>query len=266
MIACLVLFENRLVYPGAKYPAGNWEAEQQGFTEVEFTAADETKLFGWYLPLQDQSGPTRPRTILYCHGNGENIAQGGAFTSKQFRNTLQANVFSFDYRGFGKSEGSPNEAGIQEDADAAMTWVCEHDKIKPTDVIIVGHSLGGGVACYLAEKHGCKALILQRTFSSLPDAASLKYWMFPVRWVMKNQMNSAEAIKNCDMPLFQSHGGADKLVPIDMGKKIFDQSPSTRKKFFEAPDMAHWQPLPDHYWTELEAFVDEVDPRDRVQD
>lgn len=274
MIACLALFENRLVYPGSKYPAGNWESEQQGFTEVEFAAADNTKLFGWYLPLQgsspegsgavDASGSTRARTILHCHGNGENIAQVGAFTSKQFSSVLQANVFSFDYRGFGKSEGSPHEAGLQQDADAALAWICEQDKVKPADVIIVGHSLGGGMACYLAEKHGCKALILQRTFSSLPDAAARKYWMFPVSWVMQNRMNSAEAIKCCDVPLFQSHGDADRLIPIDLGKKLFDNSPAANKKFFEVPGMNHWDYLPDHYWTELEAFFDKVDPMNPV--
>ena len=270
MFGCLALFENRLLYQGAEYSARIWEPEQQGFTEAEFEAADGTKLFGWYLPFQgdgdeDAVSEIRPRTILHCHGNAENIAQVGAFTSKVFSHVLRANVFSFDYRGFGKSEGSPHELGLQQDADAALAWVCERDNVKPTDVIIVGHSLGGGVACYLAQKHGCKALILQRTFSSLPDAAARKYWMFPVRWVMQNEMDSVEAIKHCDVPLFQSHGTADTLVPIDLGRKLFDSSPSADKEFFEEPGMTHWHRLPEQYWTELEVFFERVDPRVPVQ-
>ena len=268
MFACLALFENRLLYHGAKFTADNWKPDQQGFTEAEFEAADGTKLVGWYLPFQgegdgtdDATNSMRPRTILHCHGNAENIAQVGAVTSKQFSRVLQANVFSFDYRGFGKSEGSPHEAGLQQDADAALAWICERDKVKPADVIIVGHSVGGGVACYLAQKHGCKALILQRTFSSLPDAAASKYWMFPVRLVMQNQMNSVEAIKHCDVPLFQSHGSADTLIPIDLGRKLFDSSPSASKKFLEVPDMNHAQPLPGYYWGELKTFFERVDPR-----
>ena len=268
MIGCLALFENRLVYPGSKYPAGNWEQQGQGFEEVEFAAADETKLVGWYLPLKNSSpadagsaSATRPRTILHCHGNGENIAQGGSYTAKRFSTVLQANVFIFDYRGFGKSEGSPNEAGVKQDADAALAWVCEKDNVQPTDVIIVGHSLGGGLACYLAEKHGCKGLILQRTFSSLPDAAARTYPMFPVHWVMRNQLNSAEAIKSCDVPLFQSHGEKDTLVPIDLGRKLFANCPSSTKQFLAVPEMTHWGALPEHYWTELKAFFDQVDPR-----
>lgn len=272
MIGCLALFENRLVYPGSKYPAGNWESAGQGFTEVEFAAADDTKLFGWYLPLAssvdsptgggaEAASPMRPRTVLHCHGNGENIAQVGAFAAKRFSQVLQANVFLFDYRGFGKSEGAPDEAGVKQDADAALAWLCERDGVQPADVIIVGHSLGGGLACYLADKHGCKALVLQRTFSSLPDAAAREFWMFPVHMVMRNRMNSAEAIKNCDVPLFQSHGEKDSLVPIDLGRKLFDNSPSSNKLFFAVPEMGHLGFLPEKYWVELEAFFEAADPR-----
>ena len=268
MLACLAFFENRILYQGAKYSADIWKPDQQGFTEVEFETADGVKLFGWYLPLLGEGGEFKdatdsmpPRTILHCHGNAENIAQVGSFTSKKFSRVLQANVFSFDYRGFGKSEGMPNEAGLQQDADAALAWVCKRDNVKPTDVIIVGHSLGGGLACYLAEKHGCKALILQRTFSSLSDAAAQKYWMFPVRLAMQSKMNSVDAIKHCNAPLFQSHGDADTLISIDLGKKLFDSSPATDKQFFEAPGVTHRHRLPEHYWTELEAFFERVDPR-----
>lgn len=266
MFACLALFENRILYQGAEYSADIWKPDQQGFTEVEFETADGIKLFGWYLPFkggggsEDAPGSIRPRTILHCHGNGENIAQA-SLTSKQFSRVLQANVFSFDYRGFGKSEGLPNEAGLKQDADAALTWVCKRDNVKPTDVIIVGHSLGGGLACHLAEKHGCKALILRRTFSSLPDAAARKYWMFPVRLAMQSKMDSVEAIKHCDVPLFQSHGDADTLISIELGKKLFDSSPATDKQFFEASGVTHLHPLPGRYWTELEAFFERVDPR-----
>ena len=94
MFACLAFFENRILYQGAKYSADIWKPDQQGFTEVEFETADGVKLFGWYLPLlgegggfEDAPGSIRPRTILHCHGNGENIAQA-SLTSKQFSLSL----------------------------------------------------------------------------------------------------------------------------------------------------------------------------------
>jgi fermentation-respiration switch protein FrsA (DUF1100 family) len=290
MILVLAFFENSLIYPGSKYPRGNWNTERFGFSEIEFRASDDTKLFGWYLPYRfpgstpksvsestDQQGDSgsaesvdsfdsvgsvglgierKARTILHCHGNGENIAQVGAFTAPKFSQALQANVFVFDYRGFGKSDGTPNESGIYLDAEAALEWVCQKDNVRPKDVILVGHSLGGGPACYLAKKHGCKALILQRTFSSLPEAASYQYPMFPVGWIMQNRMDSATAIKSCTMPLFQSHGDQDTLIPIELGRKVFGNSPAKKKKFFEVKGMGHLDPLPENYWSELAAFLD----------
>lgn len=270
MILVLAFFENSLIYPGSKYPRGNWNTERFGFSEIEFRASDGTKLFGWYLPYQfpnaikpsgdasesETSIARKPRTILHCHGNGENIAQVGAYTAPKFSQTLQANIFVFDYRGFGKSEGSPNESGVYLDAEAALEWVCEKANVRPDEVILVGHSLGGGPACYLAKKHGCQALILQRTFSSLPEAASYQYPMFPVGWIMQNRMDSATAIESCSMPLFQSHGDQDTLIPIELGKKVFDNSPAKAKKFFEVKGMGHFDPLPENYWRELAAFLD----------
>jgi pimeloyl-ACP methyl ester carboxylesterase len=267
MIAFLAYFENSLVYPGSKYPRGNWVPEKLGYAEIEFEAADGIKLFGWYLPCssdqtdgdgadQDVATHVGTQTILHCHGNGENIAQVGAYTAKRFSETLRGSIFIFDYRGFGKSAGSASEIGIRLDAEAALQWVCKKDDCQPEDVILVGHSLGGGPACYLAEKYGCKCLILQRTFSSLPEAAAYKYPMFPVSWIMKNRMNSAEAIKSCDMPLFQSHGDQDELIPIALAKKLFANSPVDEKQFFEVEGMGHFDHLPERYWGELRSFVE----------
>ena len=269
MLVGLAVFENNLVYPGSPYARGNWDAQGQGFTEVEFQAEDETKLFGWYAdaPMPDralvnsdaageENELKRRRAILYCHGNAENVAQASAYAGKRFRQELDASIFVFDYRGFGKSEGSPHEAGLQMDADAALAWLCEKTSLKPADIIIVGHSIGGGPACYLANKYGCQMLVLQRTFSSLPDAAAYKYPMFPIHFVMRNRMNSAEAIRACQMPLFQSHGSADQLVPIELGKQVFENSPAGQKEFFKVDGMTHWDPLPEEYWVKLRAFAD----------
>ena len=85
--------------------------------------------------------------------------------------------------------------------------------------------------------------------------------MFPVRLAMQSKMDSVEAIKHCDAPLFQSHGDADTLISIELGKKLFDSSPATDKQFFEASGVTHLHPLPGRYWTELEAFFERVDPR-----
>ena len=257
MLVMLAWSETALVYPGSPESNGNWNPETFDYEEVEFQSADGTELLGWYLPA-NADNEKDCRTVLICHGNGENLAQVAGYWGVQFRDTLNAEVFAFDYRGFGKCEGTPTEKTVFEDSTAALECFCERTGKSKTDVIIVGHSLGGGPAVHLAQSQGCKMLILQRTFSSLPDAASASYPMFPVHWIMRNRMNSKESIKDCSMPLFQSHGGADKLIPCDLGHTLHDRCPSDKKEFFEVDGMGHWDPLPAEYWAKLKAFVNEA--------
>ena len=95
----------------------------------------EQKLVGWYLPREGAE-----RTMLLCHGNAEDVAKTATRMGDQFRQSLEANVFVFDYRGFGKSEGKPFEQGVLEDSVAAMTWLNQKTQTKPQDVIVLGHS------------------------------------------------------------------------------------------------------------------------------
>src|SRR5205085_4755871 len=95
---------------------------------------------------------------------------------KLLRDRHQVTVFAFDYRGYGKSEGSPLEAGILADADAAQHWLAERLGLTPADIVVMGRSLGGGVAVDLAARNGARGLILQNTPTSIPDAAANLYW------------------------------------------------------------------------------------------
>ena len=257
ILVLLVSNETYLVYPGSKFPRGNWEPKGFPFEEIQFLSTDQTKLVGWYLPRPD--GEPSGRTILLCHGNAENVAQSSAYVGRYMRQVLKADVFVFDYRGYGKSQGTPDEPGVLADADSALEWLCERTGKKPSEIIIVGHSIGGGPAVHLASQSGCKALILQRTFSSLADAAQYQYPWLPVRYLISNVYPSTEKIKNCSVPLFQSHGGADTLIPIKLARKLFESSPAKNKRFLEYPQMGHLDPLPTEYWQKLREFVEAVD-------
>ena len=172
--------ETNLVYPGSKYPRGNWQPTDFEFEEMEFTSSDGTKLYGWFLPVDEpksgsdvaeDQGVEKRDVVLLCHGNGENIAQSAVNNGIYFRHYLNADVFVFDYRGFGKSEGTPDEPGVLADSEAALTLLCDKTGCSCSEVILVGHSIGGGPAIHLASKYGCKMLILQRTFSKLTAPA-----------------------------------------------------------------------------------------------
>lgn len=276
ILGMLAANETYLVYPGSKFPKGDWSPKRLSFEEVTFSATGGPELVGWFLPAPEQdprgnvaaageqpigsaAGSPPRRTILICHGNAENVAQVSQWYGDRFRNEFNADVFVFDYRGYGKSGGTPDEPGVLADTEAALDWLCQRRGVQADQVILVGHSIGGGPAVHVAAKRGCQTLVLQRTFSSLADAAQAQYPWLPIRYVMQNQYPSAEKIKSVSAPLFQSHGELDVLIPIELAERLFNNSPATKKRFFRVEQMSHWDPLPEHYWTELLQFVVDVE-------
>lgn len=252
LLVILVINESYLVYPASKYPQGNW-APDFVFEEVNFFADDQIKIVGWFLPK-----PGATENVLVCHGNAENVAQSSASTGVRFRDALNANVFVFDYRGYGKSTGEPLEQWILGDTELAMNWLNRRTGTQPNDVVVVGHSLGGGPAVHVASAMGAKAMFLQRTFASLIEPAQERYWFVPVSLLMRNRYPSAERIKNCTVPLHQSHPENDDIVPIESARKLFDSSPAKMKEFLVLPGAGHWDGLPPAYWMSVRNFLDRV--------
>jgi fermentation-respiration switch protein FrsA (DUF1100 family) len=258
----LMANETKLVYPGSKYPRGNWTPENFDYEEVEFQSADGTKLVGWYLHAPDAAEIATAEIeadaefLLLCHGNAENVAQSAAYVGDRLRKALRANVFVFDYRGYGKSEGVPFERGVLEDSEAAFEWLKQKSGKAADEIILVGHSIGGGPAVHLASEQGARTLVLQRTFNALTEPAANQYPWLPIRYVMRNQFRSIDKIRNYQGPLFQSHGVQDRLIPIRMGRELFDAAPTTRKKFIAVDGMSHYEPLPESYWSDLKQFVE----------
>jgi fermentation-respiration switch protein FrsA (DUF1100 family) len=237
LVGLMLLLEPKLVYPGAPATRGDYEPDFE-FEDVSFESADGTKLHGWMIPAAGSN-----RYLLFCHGNGENVAMAGGYVARLMGQALNANVFVFDYRGYGKSAGSPNERGVLEDSHAAMNWLCDRFDIAPTDVIVNGFSIGGGPATDLASSLGCRGLILQRTFSSLTDVAQSRFPFLPVRLMMRNRFESAKKLSSYQGPLLQSHGELDRVVPIKFGRRLFHACPAEDKIFFSKPDMDHFSPL-----------------------
>jgi len=250
----LTLFETFLIYPAPKFPMGNWEPDF-AHENVDFESSDGTKLHGWLL----RNEATTDRHILVCHGNGENVAYATNGYGKYLRRNFNANVFVFDYRGYGKSEGKPFEIGIKQDGERAMEIFCKKLNVKPKDVIVLGSSLGGGVATHIASTKGCKALVLQRTFDSLVNVAADKYPIFPVRWLMQNRYDSVSALKKYDGPVFQSHGTADRVVPIHHGEALHKATSNPNSKFIPIKGNGHNSVLPLSYWEAFEEWLKELE-------
>jgi uncharacterized protein len=249
VLLLLLLLENALLYPAPRCPEGDWEAPYLEREDVNFTSADGTRLHGW---LAEHANPRG--VLLYCHGNGDCLGYLGPLM-KDLRDKHQLTVFAFDYRGYGKSEGSPSEAGILADGHAAQMWLAERMKLRPAEIILMGRSLGGGVAVDLAAKNGARALILQNTPTSMPDAAAHMYWFAPVHWLMKNRYDSLSKIGRYSGPVLISHGTADTLVPFVLSQRLLAAVKSEVKRFFRIEGGGHNDPEPPEYDVALEEFL-----------
>jgi fermentation-respiration switch protein FrsA (DUF1100 family) len=253
LILGMMFLETWLVYPAPPVAAGDWKATWLEHEDVWFESADGTKLHGWFVPKSDST-----RAILYCHGNGEFVAFNAELAA-QLRDALNASVFLFDYRGYGHSAGRPSEAGCIADGRAAQLWLANRMKAKPSDLILMGRSLGGAVAIALASESGAKALVIENSFSTMIDVAAMHYRWLPVRWVMKNRYDSLARIRNFSGPLIQCHGTDDRLVPIAMARLLFDGAPGTMKKWIEFPGLGHNDEWPARYYDDLAAFLNGCD-------
>ena len=252
ILGTLMYYETDLVFPGAGPDEGDWEHPGIELEEIAFDSADGTHLHGYYLPKPDAKA-----TILFCHGNAENIAML-APEMHRLRERMNANVMVFDYRGYGKSVGKPFERGILEDAEAAATWLAIRTDQFEDNFVYIGRSLGGGAAVHLASRFGARGLVLDRTFSSTVDVAASRYWWLPVRFVMRNQFLSIAKIKYYDGPLLQTHGDIDEVIPLWSADRLFQRAPSKDKEFQLIEGLTHFMPCPEAYLAKLEQFIEHL--------
>jgi len=253
VLLAMTFLENMLVYPVPPLSRGDWHPAGLEFVDVHFSSADGTKLHGWFVER-----PHSERAILYCHGNGENVGMNAEVVA-ELSEQLDASVFIFDYRGYGHSEGKPSEAGCVADALAAQRWLAERVGKSTAEVVVMGRSIGGAIATAVASRQGAQALVLVNAFSRLTDVASHHYRWLPVRWLMKNRFDAVDQIRDYQGPVFQSHGAADWIVPITLGRQLFAAAPTAQKQFVEYPDLGHNDPEPRKYYRELDEFLDHLD-------
>ena len=247
------MIERSLVYPRPSRERGDWRPRSLRPQNVWFRSADSTKLHGWYVP-----NPEATRLIVYSHGNGEHVADQASLVVR-LQQHLQATVFVYDYRGYGRSRGKPAERGCVADCLAAQRWLAEREGVSTEDIVLMGRSLGGGTSVAAAAEQGARALVVEATFPRMTDAAAFQYPWLPVRIFMRNRYNSIRRLQKYDGPFFQSHGTADEVVPLWMARKLFDSSQSRMKQFYEVNFARHNDTPPPAYYAALAAFLDRVD-------
>jgi len=224
-VGFLFIFQSHYIY----YPERVLSADPGdiglNFESVSFETTDRVKLSGWFVPSESARG-----VILFCHGNAGNISH--RLESIQIFHQLGLDVFIFDYRGYGQSEGKPTEQGTYKDAEAAWQYLIKERQVNPNEVIVFGRSLGGAVAAWLAQNYIPGALILESTFTSLPDIASTLYPYIPVRLLLRFRYNTAEYLDSVNCPVLIVHSRNDEIMPFNHGRRLFEMAKKP-KKFLE---------------------------------
>lgn len=221
--------ENSMIYFPTRYPNGDWTLPDR-VQEVSLKTQDGETIVAWWFPAEI------PRaTLLFSHGNGGDITIRAEFASK-LRDEGYS-VFLYDYRGYGKSTGSPHEAGLYLDSQAAYDYLRIVLQVPASEIVLLGESLGAAVSIDLAMQRECAGLVLLSPFTNIRQMA----WRtvpIPIGWVLRSRYDSIGKISKMHIPLAIVHGTEDTLVPITMGHELFNAHPG-RKQFFEVSRAGH---------------------------
>ncbi len=220
-VALFFLQDSLLFFPSTHVAA---TPEDEGLEYERFTvpSTDGAQLSGWYIPSPDARG-----VVLYHHGNAGNI--GGRVGPASRLHAQHLDVVMFDYRGYGESTGAPSEQGILADSRAVYEWLIEEKSVPPSRIVLWGRSLGGAAAIATAAEVPCAALVVESSFTSITDMATLQYpWLVGTRWLVRHPFKSAERIVEVSVPTLVAHGEDDGLIPVAHGQRLRALAPNAR--------------------------------------
>ncbi|MBN1417895.1 MAG: alpha/beta hydrolase [Planctomycetes bacterium] len=230
-VLILVAVQRRLIYVPTRGPTPPppWLRER-GVEMVRFATEDGITLCGWFWPGRD---PDAPAAIL-CHGNGGDISI--RWEDIAFFHELGLQVLLFDYRGYGESEGRPDEQGLYRDIRAARAWIRSRGVSR---LVLQGHSLGAAVALQSAIEDPPEALILEAPFTSVGDMAARIFPLPFIRHAILDRYDNVAKIGGLKVPLLIVHGMRDSIVPIALGERLYRAAPADRSRFIPLPDADH---------------------------
>ncbi|MDH5573558.1 MAG: alpha/beta hydrolase [Gammaproteobacteria bacterium] len=200
------------------------------YEDVEFITKDNIKLHGWFIPANKEFDSHQQATVLFFHGNAGNISH--RMDSIRLFHKMKLNIFIFDYRGYGQSEGTITEQGSYLDAEAAWHYLTSIRAIKENTIIVFGRSLGGAIGTWLAAQHTPAALIIESSFSSALSMGQRFYPYLPLRLLSRYSYDTQEYVKAIHCPVLVAHSPDDDIIPYEEGVAIFKAAPEP-KQFLE---------------------------------
>jgi len=191
--------------------------------EVFLTTQDGKRIHAWFIPSRTKD----PMTLLLCHGNAGNISD--RVHKAALLHKVGAAVLLFDYRGYGKSEGTPSEEGTYRDAEASFQYLTGLRGIPLQRIVFYGESLGTAVAVEMAKRHAAGGLILESAFTSTVDMAKIYFPWLPARWIVTYRYDSLSKMPGITVPLLVLHSPSDEIVPYRMGQALYAAAPGDKR-------------------------------------
>lgn len=221
-------------------------ARQADVAEIWLAGADGSRVHAWHL----KAGPA---LVLYFGGNAEEVSW---MLEAARAETPGVSWLLLDYRGYGRSEGSPSQKALVADALALYDRAATLPGVDAKRLHAFGRSLGGGVAAALAAERPLAGLILATPFDSLASVAKRYYWFLPVRWMLKHPFDSLALAPRVDTPLLCLIAGRDEVIPPEHAERLFGAWRGPKRKVL-LPDAGHNDTDSDpRFWPAIRAFVE----------
>ena len=251
LTAWILACQSSLIYFPARDLDGTPADVGLEYESVFFEVSDGIKLHGWFVRAADERG-----VALLCHGNGGNISHRLDLIA--LLGKVGLSVFAFDYRGYGNSEGSPDEEGTYLDVTAAWDQLVGARNTSPDEIVVYGRSLGGAICSHVAANNKPGGMILDSTFTSIREAGQEIYPFLPVKLLSRYDYPTIDHVKRADCPLLVIHSKDDELIPFHHGQELFDAA-AEPKRFVEVRGghNENFAVSYESYRGALQAFVDE---------
>ena len=225
LLTIVFFFQRSLLYHPSidNYLKDHVKNELTEIEKVTISTDDKIDLVGWFY----NNNLEKFKTILFFHGNAGSL-ENRIYKLNHYKD-LNVNFLIIAWRGFSGNKGKPSEKGLYEDAKGAIKWL-KNKGINEQNIILYGESLGTGVAVEIAQKKNYAGIILESPFTSMINMGKKYYPFFPVRFLLKDKFESYKKINKIFVPVLIIHGKVDKIVPYDMGQKMYELA--NEPKFF----------------------------------
>ena len=212
--------EPRMLYYPEREIQSTPDAIGLRYEDVTLTASDGVHLDGWFLPANAPASTDGhlPSTILFFHGNAGNMSH--RLEKLNIFHSLGVDVLIIDYRGYGRSEGTPNEQGTYRDAEAAYVFLTQTRHRDPKRLVVYGESLGSAIAADLASKRPVGGLILEEAFTSIGDVGQKMFPFLPVRLLVRNKYDTVSKMRQIHAPLLMFHSRDDEFFGMRHAQRL----------------------------------------------